>query len=91
MSNFAIMLLIWNIFVMLVYGIDKLKAKRGRRRISEATLLLCAFLLGGWGAIFGMVLFNHKTSKIKFRMLVPIAVILEITAIYFFLKFFIKV
>ena len=74
MGNYLVILLIWNIIVMLIYGADKIKAKRNKRRISEGSLLLIAFLLGGLGAIFGMVLFNHKTSKIKFRILVPLAV-----------------
>lgn len=86
MSNYVIILLIWNIIVMFIYGIDKMQAKRDGRRISEKALLLCAFLLGGYGAMFGMVLFNHKTSKIKFRMLVPTAMALCMTAIYFLLR-----
>ncbi len=86
MSNFINVLLVWNIIVMLLYGIDKLKAKKSRRRIKETTLILCAFLLGGWGAIFGMVLFNHKTSKMKFRILVPVSVVAGIVVLYYFIK-----
>lgn len=82
MTNFMIIILIWNALVMLVYGIDKLLAKMGKRRVSEGALLLCAFLLGGCGAMFGMVLFNHKTSKMKFRILVPIAAIISVAATY---------
>ena len=74
----AIILLIWNIMVMIVYGLDKHRARRSRRRIRESTLLIMSFLLGGAGAIFGMVLFNHKTSKTKFRLLVPLSVILNV-------------
>jgi len=88
MDNYVIILLIWNIIVMLIYGIDKLLAKMGRRRISEFTLLLCAYLSGGFGAMFGMVLFNHKTSKIKFRLIVPLAIIIWTVAIYWIVKFF---
>ncbi len=84
MTNSMIIILIWNAIVMLIYGIDKLLAKMGKRRVSEDALLLCAFLLGGCGAMFGMVLFNHKTSKIKFRILVPVAVIISIAATYWF-------
>ena len=82
MNNLITIFLIWNTIVMLIYGIDKMLAKMGSRRISEFTLLLCAFLFGGIGALFGMVLFNHKTSKSKFRLLVPTAVITGVTAIY---------
>ena len=74
-------LLIWNILVMLIYGVDKLLAKLQKRRISEAMLLSCAFLLGGLGAMFGMILFNHKTAKPKFRILVPLFALLGMFAV----------
>lgn len=77
-------ILIWNFAVMLVYGVDKLLARNHARRISENALVTCAFLLGGAGAMFGMVIFNHKTSKPKFRFLVPLATILNVAAILLF-------
>ena len=86
MSNFLIILLVWNIIVMLVYGIDKILARMHKRRVRELTLLLCAFLMGGCGVIMGMVLFNHKTSKIKFRILVPLAFVAEVATMYFLIK-----
>ena len=72
---------IWNIIVALIYGIDKLLAKGKKRRMSERFLLFIAFLLGGTGAMFGMVIFNHKTSKMKFRLLVPFYIALNIILI----------
>ena len=42
--TFAI--LIWNLLVFMIYGIDKSKAKRGAWRIPEKYLLLFAFFLG---------------------------------------------
>ena len=82
MNYFAIMLFGWNIIVMIIYGIDKLLAKSHKERISEATLLLCALFGGGVGAMFGMVLFNHKTAKMKFRILVPLIIIAETAGLY---------
>lgn len=76
MTYFEIALLLWNVFVFFFYGVDKLKAKKSRRRISEATLVTVAFFFGGVGALLGMVVFNHKTSKMKFRIWVPVAAIL---------------
>ena len=72
---------IWNIIVALIYGIDKSLAKGKQRRMSERFLLFIAFLLGGTGAMFGMVIFNHKTSKMKFRLLVPLYIALNIILI----------
>ena len=76
-------LLIWNVFTMLLYGIDKLRARKHKWRISETALIVPAFLLGGTGAMLGMVLFNHKTSKGKFRFLVPLAFVLNL-ALYIY-------
>ena len=89
MNTYILILLIWNVAVMIIYGIDKMLAKMHKRRISEMGLLACAFLFGGCGAIFGMVLFNHKTSKIKFRILVPIAFIIGATIVYYLIKIFV--
>ncbi len=76
--SFWHILLIWNLIVFFIYGIDKWKATRGAWRISEAFLIGCSFLLGSLGALFGMVLFNHKTKKMKFRLLVPFSFLLHI-------------
>ena len=78
MKYFMLLALVWNLVVFFIYGIDKSKARREARRISEKFLLLVALLLGAIGAIFGMVVFNHKTSKMKFRILVPLLVVLNL-------------
>ena len=78
-------LLIWNALVMLFYGLDKSRALRGARRIRERSLLFAAFLLGGLGAMFGMVVFNHKTSKLRFRITVPLCAVLTL---FVYLVFF---
>ncbi len=70
--------LIWNVIVMLIYGADKLAAKAGAWRISEAALLTLAFCMGGAGALLGMIFFRHKTSKPKFKILVPLAFVFNI-------------
>lgn len=78
---------VWNVFVFAVYGTDKLFAKRGVRRISERCLLWLAFFMGGTGALFAMSLFRHKTRKTKFRILVPLAVIINaLTAVLYLMR-----
>ncbi|PKK40202.1 hypothetical protein ABB02_00489 [Clostridiaceae bacterium JG1575] len=42
---------------------DKHRARRGGRRLPEATLLLCCVLGGAAGGLLGMVLAHHKTRK----------------------------
>lgn len=79
-------LIIWNVIVFAMYGIDKYKAARGKWRISEFTLLAAAFLMGSLGAAFGMEFFRHKTQKMKFRLLVPTAFLVNCIAVWFFIK-----
>ncbi|MBQ9758083.1 MAG: DUF1294 domain-containing protein [Clostridia bacterium] len=83
-----ILFLSWNIFVMLVFGMDKLLAGAKKWRISEQVLLLLAFLFGGCGALFGMVLFSHKTRKPKFRFGVPLLVVLNAVTVFALFKYF---
>ena len=74
----------WNIITFALYGIDKGRAKMNQWRISEATLITCAFLMGGIGALLGMNVFRHKTKHLKFKLLVPLAVIVNVVACYLY-------
>ena len=76
-------LLAINIATFFLYGIDKYKAKKGRWRISEATLLLMAVVGGSIGAWTGMRLWHHKTMHKKFKYGIPIIIILQVAlAVY---------
>ena len=75
---FIIYLVIINSLGFIIMGIDKLKAKRGSRRIPENTLFMFTILGGGVGTILGMYIFRHKTKKKKFTVGMPIILILEI-------------
>ena len=85
---FAVALAIWNIITFVLYGADKQKARKQKRRISEATLTLCAFSMGGAGALLGVSFFRHKTKHLKFKLLVPIAFILNIVIVALILHHF---
>ncbi|MBT0159244.1 DUF1294 domain-containing protein [Candidatus Bathyarchaeota archaeon A05DMB-2] len=71
-----IFLMIVNTVSLLLFGADKLKSTSGGWRIPESKLLLLA-LVGPFGAYAGMLLFRHKTRKIKFR-LVPLFMLIQI-------------
>ena len=70
-----------NILTFLVYGIDKWRAKKGKWRISEATLLLLAIIGGSIGAWLGMKVWHHKTMHKKFKYGIPAILIIQIILI----------
>ena len=73
----AVIILAVNAAVMLLYGLDKLKAQRGMWRIPERVLIGAA-VFGVFGAAAGMLVFHHKTRKLKFRIAIPLIMISEI-------------
>ncbi len=77
MKYFAIALIIWNFITFVLMGIDKRRAEKGKWRIPEKTLMLCAFLLVGPGAILGALVFRHKTRKWKFRLGLPFSLVIN--------------
>lgn len=76
MRGLALLLLIWNVVVFVIYGYDKWAARNGERRVRESTLIACAFGFGGVGALAAMKLFRHKTRKLVFTTLVPLSVLI---------------
>ena len=78
MEEIICYLLAVNIVTFLLYGIDKYKAKKGKWRISEATLLTMAAIGGSIGAWAGMRLWHHKTMHKKFKYGIPIIIIMQI-------------
>ena len=76
-------LLIINALAFIVYGIDKLKARKGWWRIPEATLLLLALVGGSIGSWLGMKLWHHKTMHRKFQYGLPTIFLLQLAlAVY---------
>lgn len=80
---FLICFLVWNLLVFILYGIDKYKAIKDRWRIKESFLLALAFLFGGLGSFIGSIFFKHKTNKLKFKILLPVSIVLNFLLIYF--------
>ena len=74
-------LLAVNSLTFLLYGIDKYKAKKGRWRISEATLLTMAAIGGSIGAWAGMRTWHHKTMHKKFKYGIPVIIIMQIALV----------
>ena len=81
MKAVYIALVIWlfmGLITFFLYGADKRKARKGKWRIPESTLLLFSFFGGSLGAFLGMQLFRHKTQHWKFKILVPLSLVLHI-------------
>ena len=75
-------LLIWygtvSLLTLILFGWDKLAAKKSLRRIPEAALLAAAMFGGGAGGLLGMLLFRHKIRKPVFRVLIPLSLAVQI-------------
>ncbi len=55
-------LVLLSIIAFIAYGVDKSKAKKGKWRTKEKTLLLLSFLGGAFGGYPAMLIFRHKTK-----------------------------
>lgn len=78
-------LLAINAVAFFAYGIDKLKARKDWWRIPESTLLLLAIIGGSIGAWLGMKVWHHKTMHKKFRYGLPLILLLQLSAVLYFL------
>lgn len=76
-------LLAVNAAAFFLYGLDKLKAVYGRRRIREMTLLLVAAAGGSAGAFLAMRFFRHKTRHAVFQFGVPVLFLLQAAFAFF--------
>ena len=77
---FAMWFLLINMLTIAIYGVDKIAARKGMRRIPEVTLLTFG-AVGGWpGAILGQQIFRHKTQKQPFKTRFYVSVVLSILA-----------
>lgn len=63
---------VMSLFLFVMMGLDKSKARRGAWRISERTLFVFALLGGAVGGTLGMLAFRHKTKHWYFRFGFPL-------------------
>ncbi|MBE5756488.1 MAG: DUF1294 domain-containing protein [Clostridiales bacterium] len=77
---YCIYLVVLSFITFCAYGIDKRKAKKDKRRISEKTLLGLSLLGGALGGLLGMLKFRHKTrlEHWYFTLLNLVGIILHI-------------
>ena len=80
-----LLLLFFNLLCFLLFFLDKRKAQRGQRRISEKTLHLATLAgaaPGAWTAIF---LLHHKNRKAAFWGVTLLLTVLQSAIFYFFI------
>ncbi|MGB9095764.1 DUF1294 domain-containing protein [Erwinia sp.] len=75
----VIWFLLANLLTLMIYGVDKIAARKSWRRVPESTLLVFG-VVGGWpGAMVGQQLFRHKTQKQPFKTHFIVSVIVSLS------------
>lgn len=75
-----------NVITYIIWGYDKLRAKLQQWRIPENTLYALIILGGGAGALLGMIVFRHKTRKLKFKLISVVSVLVHIAIFFYILR-----
>lgn len=75
-----------NLVTFLLYGVDKWKARKGRWRIPEDSLIWLAVAGGSIGALGAMFLFRHKTRHLKFILGIPAILLLQVLLVFWLLR-----
>lgn len=76
-------LILANLINLLLFYIDKRRARKGDWRVSESTFFYIALLGGSLGAIIAMKIFKHKTRRTKFKILLPLCFLLNILTLFY--------
>ena len=74
----AAYLVVVNLIAFALYGADKRRAKKDRRRVPEKTLFLLALIGGSVGAWAGMYTFRHKTRHWYFVWGIPAILLAQV-------------
>lgn len=86
LESISIIIVIINIVTFIIYGIDKYKAKKGKWRIPENSLLGLAIIGGSIGAYLGMRVWHHKTMHLRFKYGIPFIIVMQLIIAYMFVK-----
>lgn len=86
LESISIIIVIINIVTFIIYGIDKYKAKKGKWRIPENSLIGLAIIGGSIGAYLGMRVWHHKTMHLKFKYGIPLIIVIQLVIAYMLVK-----
>lgn len=84
MKFIIVYIIIVNLTLFILMGVDKRRAKLHKWRISEKSLFLFSLFGGSIGGIIGIYTFKHKTRHLKFTFGFPIILILQLIILYIF-------
>jgi uncharacterized membrane protein YsdA (DUF1294 family) len=79
-------LLVVNLLTYLVYWLDKRRARKGGRRVSENELLGWALVGGSPAAFWAMRKLRHKTQKTSFKLRFWGIVVLQVALVVVLLR-----
>ena len=79
---FLVYLALLSLVTLIVYGVDKARAKRGLWRISERALLTLSIAGGAVGGLAAMQLFRHKTKHLYFYAVNILSILLHAGIVY---------
>ena len=79
---FLVYFALLSLVTLIVYGVDKARAKRGLWRISECALLTLSLAGGAVGGLAAMQLFRHKTRHLYFYAVNILAILLHAGIVY---------
>ncbi len=80
---YLLLLCLFSVATFFCYAADKQKAKKGKWRIAEKTLLCLGFLGGGMGGLLGMTLFRHKTKHGYFYAVNLLGLVWQVVVAYY--------
>lgn len=75
-----------NLTALIMMGVDKGRARKGKWRIRERTLFLAAACFGALGGTLGMFLFHHKTRHWYFRIGFPALLIAQAAILWMLVR-----
>ena len=78
---------IFNLFTFGLMGMDKSRAKQGKRRVPEARFFQYALWGGSLGVVLGMFIWRHKTRKASFKWRVYGSLAFHVLIVVFLLRY----
>ena len=82
LTFFVIYLCVISLIAVIVTVADKVKAKRGKWRVPEATLLLISAMGGSVAMYVTMHTVRHKTKHIKFMLGIPLILVFQLVILW---------